>query len=225
MSTVLVTGASRGIGLELARQYAADGWRVIATCRDPQSATELHGVSGDVTIQRLDMLDRAGMRTLADRLQEGAIDVLFLNAGINLQHGAPLGQTAFDRWPVTFETNTIGPLFAASVFLDHVARSERRTIVAMGSMAGSSKSTVGGNHLYRSSKAALHSVMKALAEEVRDDGVTVVVMHPGRVRGQRTPANPLAVEDSVAGLRKVIAGLSIADSGRFLDHEGRELPW
>jgi NAD(P)-dependent dehydrogenase (short-subunit alcohol dehydrogenase family) len=225
MPTILVTGANRGIGLELVRQYAAEGWRVIATCRDPLAATELLGVAGDVVVHRLDMLDHAGMRGLADQLSARAIDVLFLNAGINPQHGAALGQTAFDDWTVTLQTNTIGPLFAASVFLDHIARSERKIVVAMGSMAGSSKSTVAGNYLYRSSKAALHSVMKALAEEVRDKGIAVVVMHPGRVRGQRAPDSPLAVETSVAGLRQVIAGLGIVDGGRFLDYEGRGLPW
>jgi NAD(P)-dependent dehydrogenase (short-subunit alcohol dehydrogenase family) len=225
MQTVLVAGASRGIGFELARQFAADGWQVIATCRDARAAARLAKLPGDVRVETLDIADNDSCIALRQRLAGVGIDLLLLNAGVNPQHGATLRETDYDLWRGMFQANAIGPTLLAATLAENMASSEGKTIAAMGSMAGSFSSTMAGNYAYRTSKAALHSAMKALSIDLRPAGVAVVVMHPGRVRTERTPDNPVAVEESVAGMRRVLAGLCLGDSGKFLDYQGKELPW
>jgi NAD(P)-dependent dehydrogenase (short-subunit alcohol dehydrogenase family) len=225
MPTVLIAGASRGIGFELARQFADAGWQVIATCRHADTAGALSALSNRVRIETLDLADGDSIAALGRRLAGIRIDLLFLNAGINPQHGAPLAATDYGLWNEMFRTNVIGPTQLAAALLDQVASSERKTIVAMGSLAGSFAGAMPGNYAYRTSKAALHSAMKALSIDLRDRGITVVVLHPGRVRTERTPDNPLDVAVSVSGIRQVLQGLSFADSGKFLDYQGKELSW
>lgn len=225
MPTLLLTGASGGIGFELVRQYAADGWQVIATCRDDAAAERLASLSGEVTVERLDVTDRAAVDALAERLAGRPIDLLYLNAGINPQAGALLEKTDYDIWPRVFDVNVIAPLYMASRLVDNVAVSELSLIAAMGSMAGSFSATFPGNYVYRTSKAALHNAMKTLAEDLADRGITVVVMHPGQVRVPRVPHNPVAVEDSAAGIRRTLSGLGPDDSGRFFDYLGKPRGW
>jgi NAD(P)-dependent dehydrogenase (short-subunit alcohol dehydrogenase family) len=225
MPTVLIAGASRGIGFELARQFADAGWQVIATCRHADAAGSLAALSDRVRIETLDLTDGDSIVALGRRLAGAGIDVLFLNAGINPQHGAPMAATDYGRWGEVFQTNVIGPTRLAAALLDQVASSQGRTIVAMGSMAGSFAGAMPGNYAYRTSKAALHSAMKALSIDLRDRGVTVVVMHPGRVRTERTPDNPIDVAASVSGIRQVLQNLGPADSGKFFDYQGKELSW
>jgi NAD(P)-dependent dehydrogenase (short-subunit alcohol dehydrogenase family) len=225
MPTVLIAGASRGIGFELARQFAGAGWRVIATCRHSDTASPLSALSDRIRVEMLDLVDGDSIAALGRRLDGIGIDLLFLNAGINPQHGAPLSATDDGLWAEMFRTNVIGPTRLAATLLDNVADSAGKTIVAMGSMAGSFASAMPGNYAYRTSKAALHSAMKALSIDVGTRGVTVVVMHPGRVRTERTPGNPVDVETSVSGMRQVLQNLGPGDSGKFFDYQGKELSW
>ncbi|MEP4378269.1 MAG: SDR family NAD(P)-dependent oxidoreductase [Alphaproteobacteria bacterium] len=225
MPTMLLTGAGGGIGFELARQYAADGWQVIATCRNAEAAGRLTALPGDVSVERLDVTDRAAVDALATRLEGRPIDLLYLNAGINPQPGASLAETDFDIWPQVFDVNVIAPLYMAARLVDNVAASERKLIVAMGSMAGSFVRKFPGNYIYRSSKAALHNAVKALADDLADRGVSVVVMHPGQVSVPRMPNNPVAVEDSAAGIRRTLSDVGPAKSGRFLDYLGEIHAW
>lgn len=225
MPTVLITGASRSIGLELTRQYADAGWRVIATCRAPARADALRTLAGDIAVERLDVTSPDDLLALVEKLRSRPIDLLFLNAGLNPQSGASTADTDYAVWPEVFAVNVIGPVRIATAFMKNVAASQGRTIVAMGSMAGSFASATRGNLVYRTSKAALHSAFKALAADAAERGVVAVVMHPGRVRVARAPDNPLDPADSVAGMRRVIAGLTPADNGAFLGHDGARLPW
>jgi NAD(P)-dependent dehydrogenase (short-subunit alcohol dehydrogenase family) len=225
MPTLLLTGAGGGIGFELARQYAADGWHVIATCRDDAAARRLADLSGEITVERLDVTDRAAVDALAVRYADRPIDLLHLNAGINPQAGATLDETDFDIWPRVFDVNVIAPLYMASRLVDNVEASNLKLIVAMGSMAGSFAATFPGNYAYRTSKAALHNAMKALAEDLADRGIAVVVMHPGQVSVPRVPQNPIAVEDSATGIRRTLSGLGPGDSGRFFDYLGERRSW
>ncbi len=226
MPTVMITGANRGIGLELARRYAADGWRVLATCRDPAKAEGLEALAGDVRVHVLDVTDNARIDALAGDLEGEAIDVLINNAGISDMRKEREDGVDYDRWADTFRVNTMAPFKVSDAFAGHVARSETRLIVALSSRLGSIELNPGGDYAYRSSKAALNSVMKGLAGDLRGRGITVCVLHPGWVRtdmgGQGAD---IEVGESAAGLHAVIAGLGPAESGRFFNYDGTEFPW
>ncbi|MDP6174400.1 MAG: SDR family oxidoreductase [Rhodospirillales bacterium] len=227
MQTVLLTGANRGIGLEFARQYAAEGWRVIATCRAPGGADELNALPGQIEVRGLDVSDFQAVDRLARELEGEAIDLLLNNAGISGPRPGHLGNIDYEGWPDVFWTNSLAPLRMAESFLPHIERSGRRLIVSLTSRLGSiGDNSGGGDYLYRSSKAALNSNMKGLAMDLAPRGVTVVVMHPGWVRTDMGgPHAPLEVAESVASIRAVIDGLEPACAGRFLDYDGTEAPW
>ena len=225
--TVLITGASRGLGLEFARQYAAEGWRVIATCRQPKAAKALAAIKGDVRIRALDVTDPAQVRALARALKSEAIDLLISNAGIYGPRKETFGQVNTEAWHQVFRTNVMGPIMIAEALADHVARSERKTIVALTSMMGSiAENQSGGSYIYRSSKAALNMVMKGLSLSLKSRKILVVLLHPGWVRTDMGGASAhLGVEESVTSMRRVIGGLKPSDSGRFFNYDGREIPW
>lgn len=225
--TVLITGASRGIGLEFARQYAAGGWRVIATCRQPKAAKALAAIKGDVRIRALDVTDPVQVRSLARALKSEPIDLLISNAGIYGPRRQTFGQVDTEAWHRVFHTNVMGPMMIAEALADHVARSERKTIIALTSMMGSiAENQSGGSYIYRSSKAALNMVMKGLSLTLKPRKITVAMLHPGWVRTDMGGASAhLGVEESVTAMRRVIAELKPTDSGRFFNYDGREIPW
>jgi NAD(P)-dependent dehydrogenase (short-subunit alcohol dehydrogenase family) len=222
--TVLITGASRGIGLEFARQYAADGWRVIATCRTPAKADALRALRPAVELLALDVADLACVTALGRELAAEAIDVMIANAGIYIARAMPPDAIELGPWLESFRVNAIAPLACAGAFLPHVARSHERKMIALGSAAGSlSRLRYGGTYVYRSSKAALHAVWRAFAYDHPE--IIATLLSPSRVRTDMNPTATLAVEDSVAGMRRVIAGLEQKDSGLFFRHDGEPVPW
>jgi NAD(P)-dependent dehydrogenase (short-subunit alcohol dehydrogenase family) len=226
MATVLITGANRGIGLELARQYAAEKWSVIATCRDPGEAKALRALGGDIRVEALEVADEAQIKALAKSLSGTAIDVLLNNAGMLTGYEA-FGATDTASWLKTLHVNVIAPLHMAEAFVDHVARSQQKRIVSitsgMGSL-GNNSST--GAYAYRTSKAGLNMAMVTAANELRSRGVVVAVISPGWVKTDMGGANAsLTVSESASGIRKVIAGLRPEASGRFFNYTGEELPW
>jgi NAD(P)-dependent dehydrogenase (short-subunit alcohol dehydrogenase family) len=229
--TVLITGANRGIGLELATQYASDGWRVLACCREPERAEKLQKVrernAGGVTIHTLDVTDSDRIRALARELEGEAIDILFNNAGARGGDHQSLRDVDIDAWLQTLRVNTIAPLKMAESFLMHVAHSQRRIIATMGSTMGSiAENTSGGQYIYRSAKAAVHMVGRSLAMDLRSRGIISVLLHPGWVKTDMGgPDAPISPDESAAGLRRVLAGLRLEDSGRFFDFQGREHAW
>lgn len=230
MLTVLITGANRGLGLEFAKQYLASGWRVIGTCRDPGGAKELRALAlGDrpLDIHALDVTQSAAAAELGARLKETPIDLLILNAGVMGKSSLKLGALAADDFSHVLDVNVVAPAICLQAFSGHVKKSARKQVVAIGSILGSVASNGdGGLYSYRSSKAGLNAVVSSAAIDLRDDGVTVVSLHPGWVKtdmgGERAH---ITASESVAGMRKVIEGLSLADSGRFLNYAGEELPW
>lgn len=226
MPTVLITGANRGIGLELARQYAADKWSVIATCRDPEAAGDLRALTGNVRIEALEVTDEKQLRSLAEALAGTTIDVLLNNAGMLTGYEA-FGQTDTQSWLRTLHVNAVAPLHMAEVFVDHVARSTQKKIISITSGMGSiGNNTGGGATAYRTSKAALNMAMVTAANELRPRGVIVAVISPGWVKTDMGGAGAtLTPEESAAGIRKVIAGLRPEGSGRFLNYNGEEIPW
>jgi NAD(P)-dependent dehydrogenase (short-subunit alcohol dehydrogenase family) len=222
MPTVLVTGAGRGIGLEFARQYAADGWRVVATVRE--DGADLSGVAGDLAVEKLDMRDFAALEAFPDRLRGQPLDLLIANAGITAARRIDSAAAAA-AWQEVHAVNAVAPTLLAEALLPNVvaARGKLAAITSqMGSIADSSGDYVG----YRASKAALNAAWRALALDHRRAPVAFVLLHPGWAQTDMGGPNAtLAVEDSVTGMRRVIEQLSPRRSGAFVDYRGRELPW
>ena len=226
MPTVMITGANRGLGLEFARQYADDGWSVIATCRKPEDATELNAIDG-VTVYPLNVTNFKAVRALADRLKGAAIDVLINNAGVYGPKSSALNEIDFDAWEQVLRTNALAPLCVAQCFAAHVAASDRKCIATLSSKMGSmTDNTSGGSYIYRSSKAAVNAVMKSLANDLGPQGVISVLLHPGWVRTDMGgPSGLIGVEQSVAGMRHVIDAVDMSASGHFYAYDGAEIPW
>jgi NAD(P)-dependent dehydrogenase (short-subunit alcohol dehydrogenase family) len=226
MPSVLITGANRGIGLELARQYAADGWRVHACCRAPDEADALAGIAGEVSLHRLDVEHMASIGALATGLGDAAIDVLVNNAGVYGPEQS-FGKVDLAVFDSVMAVNALGPLAVTERLIEHVARGERKLIVCVSSLWGSmGANDWGGHYLYGPSKAALNMIVKSASIDLRARGIAVVAMSPGWVRTDMGGANAnLSPEESVASMRWVIADLGIADTGRFMSHDGRDTPW
>ncbi len=224
MPSLLVTGASRGIGAELVRQYAEAGWRVFATCRDPRRAPSF---PKGVSLHALDVTDSARIRALADELRGEPIDLLINNAGILGPKPDDLAVRDRDGWLRTLITNAVAPLEMAAAFLEHVAASQRRVIAAITSGMGSiGDNESGGWYAYRTSKAALNMAMKNLSIDVRDRGIAVVVINPGWVKTDMGGKGAsITVETSVKGMRAVLERVTLAGSGRFLSWDGSDYPW
>lgn len=226
MPTVLITGANRGIGLELAKQYSGDGWSVVATARDPKNADKLNALKGDIHIEALEVTDEKQVKALAKALEGTAIDVLLNNAGM-LTGYESLGGTDTASWLKTLHVNCIAPLKLTEALAEHVARSKQKKIVSitsgMGSMGGHAST---GAYAYRSSKAALNMVMVTAANELHSRRISVAVISPGWVKTDMGGSGAtLDVKESVAGIRKVIDKLNVAISGQFFNYSGENLPW
>jgi NAD(P)-dependent dehydrogenase (short-subunit alcohol dehydrogenase family) len=233
MPTVLITGASRGLGLEFARQYAADGWTVLATCRDPAAATELRALP--VRTYALDVTQPQQIRALARQLAAEPIDVLINNAGTHGPRDArgTFGDVDVEAWIEVLRVNTIGPMKVTEAFLPHVRAGQAKKIVFITSRAGSITERGalphmkrGGPYIYRTSKAAANAVAKAIAFDLQPEGIAVVVLHPGWVRtetgGWDAPGQPA---DSVRAMRRLIEAATPADNGLFRNVDGSIIPW
>ena len=231
MNTILVTGANRGLGLEWARQYAAAGWRVHATCRHPESAAELAALVSHhdtVSIHRLDVCDSEQIHTLQLDLEEARIDVLLNNAGVYLdKFASEFGGIDYEAWSRTFAVNTLGAVRVSEAFAGQVARSKKKLVVAITSHMGSiTEITSAGNYAYRSSKAALNAAMKGLSWALMGRGIGVLLLHPGWVKTRMGgPDAPLAIGESVAGMRKLVDGFAPEMNARFFRYNGTEIPW
>ncbi len=230
MTTILITGANRGIGLEFVRQYAKDGATILACCRDPSKATELNkvagGSGGKVRVIALDVASKSSIDALARDVKGTSIDIVINNAGIS--GPKQQGSDAIDPegWLETFRVNTVAPVLVAQALRENLKKGHDKKLVAITSFMGSTANHGGGMYAYRSSKAALNNAMRGLSREWAGDGLAIAILHPGWVRtdmgGKGAPVSP---EDSVAGLRKQIAGLSSSNSGRYVDYTGAELAW
>ncbi|MFZ2169592.1 MAG: SDR family oxidoreductase [Methylococcaceae bacterium] len=226
MATVLITGASRGLGLEFCKQYAAEGWQVLACCRNPETAGKLTGTP-QVRVFPLDVSDFSQIDKLAAELQDTAIDVLINNAGI---YGGPhhgFGHLDYAAWTQTFTVNTQAPVKMAEAFLPHLLHGDKKLLVSISSQMGSiADNSSGGSILYRTSKAALNAAMKSLAIDLKEQGIGVLVLHPGWVKTDMGgPDALIETQQSIAGMRNVITRFTLAQSGGFLKYDGSTLPW
>ena len=224
MTTIMITGASRGLGLEFARQFYNEKCRVIATCRNPKDAKELNAI-GDIDVHSLDVTDDQSIATLADKLRGENIDVLINNAGVIGQRDG-FGRLDYDIWAETMDTNVFGPMRVAEAFTDNVMSSEKKQMIFITSRMGSITEAVPNAYVYRSSKAALNMAVKCLSAELGEQGLIAVLFHPGHVQtdmgGQAAPVTP---QKSIEGMKNQIVGLTRDDNGRFLSYDGRQIPW
>ncbi len=231
MPAVLITGANRGLGLEFAAQYLADGWHVYAACRQPQSAEKLqrlaqHG-NKRVDILHMDVTNLSSIDEAATKIRGGAVDVLINSAGITGKPGQKTGNVDYVSWAQVLDVNTMRPLRVTEAFIEHVARSERKLVVTITSGMGSlADNTSDGSIAYRSSKAAVNMVMRSVAIDLAPRGVSCVLVNPGWVRTDMGGSGAtLSVQESVTALRRLIERFGPVQSGKFFNYDGREYPW
>ena len=231
MSTVLVTGANRGIGLEFVRQSAEAGDRVIAVCRNPAAARDLAAIAaradGRVSVHAADVGDDAAVAALKREVGDPPIDVVVANAGVmgpERQHSPDDLDVA--GWLQTLSVNALGPVRTAAAFLPNLKAGRDKKLIAITSGMGSTADTGGGYLAYRSSKAALNNAWRNLALGLKRDGIICVAMSPGWVKTDMGGAGAqLTPQQSVSALRRLIAGFTARDSGRFVDHTGGDVAW
>jgi len=226
MKTVLVTGANRGLGLEFAKQYYEEGWRVIACCRNPEGATEL-GRFG-VTVRKLDLCHFEAIDAFADSLEGGPIDLLINNAGIHDRSKAEgFSGIETDRWVDGFKVNAMAPVLLTRALIDNLSAAENPVAATMGSQAGClTLYDSGGLYLYRTSKAAAHSAAVALSHDLKGKGIPYVCLRPGHTKTDMGGGDaPYEIEDSVRLMRKVLAEVDLSQTGCFLDRTGERISW
>jgi len=235
-TTVLITGANRGIGLEYVRQIARRDWNVVAAVRDPAGAAELQAIARahpQVVIEQLDVSDFKAIEALAAKYKGQAIDILLLNAAITPKYASafkPLAGVDFDMARQSFEVNALAPLKMCQAFMDSVAASGKKQIVVISSKGGSFSEgpKMPMMYEYRASKAALDMYMYTLAFETPKKGVTLTLLSPGQVNTMQGMKQPNAIEadESVSKMLTVIDSLTPGDNGKFLNYEDRrEIPW
>jgi NAD(P)-dependent dehydrogenase (short-subunit alcohol dehydrogenase family) len=223
-SCYLVTGANRGIGLELARQLSQRGNRVIATARQPESARELARLG--VRVEPLDVADPESVAALQRRLGGVPIDVLIHNAAIGTA-GPGIDRVAPADVEEAFRVNALGPLRVTQALLGGLRAGQRKLILGITSGLGSvGGNTSGGWGAYRISKAALNQLFRTLAAELRSEGMTCVLISPGWVKtdmgGKGAELTP---PESVSAILRLLDKLTPADNGQFFDHRGRHVDW
>lgn len=230
--TLLITGSSRGIGLELTRQYLEAGWRVHATCRHPEQSLALTqlaagGHGGRLSLHPLDVTDWHQIMGLQAVLRGQPLDLLINNAGALGPKMQGLGEIHPDAWLETLRVNSIAPLILLEALVDNLAAGQRRIVANLSSKMGSIEDNrSGGYYIYRSSKAALNAAMRSAALDLAQRGITVVLLHPGWVRTRMGgPQAELEVADSVAHMRQVLDRIGPRDTGRFIDLDGSDIPW
>jgi len=233
-----VTGASRGLGLELVRQYAAEGARVIATCRNPAQSPELAALASvypaAIHVEALDVIDHSAIDALATRYQGQPIDILINNAGDigprdpnrTRLHEQQFGTMNYAEWRRVLEINTIAPLRMAEAFVAQVAASQLRQMIFVSSTTGSNVEGLYATFGYCSSKAALNKVVTMLAIALKPQGIVCAAVCPGYVK-TRLGGNAalLGVEESITGLRRVITGLTLQRTGSFTRYNGETIAW
>jgi NAD(P)-dependent dehydrogenase (short-subunit alcohol dehydrogenase family) len=229
-STVLITGANRGIGLALAKHYASSGDAVLATARTPNAATELARLAAgnpEVTIEALDVTDDASIAVLSKRLAGKPIDVLICNAGvIGPRESIPTSKYSHAIWHEVLSTNVAGPYQTVQALLSNLEKATGAKIALISSSMGSTSRADGGYYAYRASKAGLANLAANLAVDLRGRRIAVAAYHPGWVRTDMGgPSATLDAATSARGLASRIERLSLATSGVFEDYSGRPIPY
>lgn len=226
MTTILITGTNRGIGLQLARQALGKGWTVYGSARsavtDPDAHICAHANFHDLVF---DVTDHAAVRAAAAGIS-GPIDILINNAGVIGPDRQSTGQMDFAGFARTLAVNTMAPLAVTQAFLPHLRRSDNGRVLSMSSRMGSMSHASSDRIAYRASKAGLNKVMQGLATDLKPLGIAVATLHPGWVRTDMGGAGAaVAPEDSAGGILKIAEELTLATTGRFLNWDGEPLEW
>lgn len=229
MSMYLITGANRGIGLELTRQVLEQGHQVLATCREPDSADELKALAGlgDLQIARCDIAKAEDVADLVDSLRGKAVDVLINNAGIYGPRDAVLGNLRKEPWVEVMEVDLIAPMMLTQALLPNIQAGNDKRIAFLSSKMGSiADNSSGGSYMYRTGKAALNQAIKSLAMDLVEQKIIALSLHPGWVRTAMGGPNGLIdTATSAKGLLNVITTATQNDSGEFIAYDGQRIPW
>ena len=209
-STVFITGANRGLGLEFVRQYSQLGWSVLACSRDPSNANELQILQKEfssIEIFQLDVGNLDEIAALSNKIKDRAIDN--------------------EAWVESFKINTIAPYKIIESFLGHIMKGSLKKIVSITSKMGSiDDNTSGGSYIYRTSKTALNSMMRSLTHDLESNGISTLTLHPGWVRTDMGGSNAwINTPESVTGMIKQIDKLSEKNSGQYIDYSGKIIKW
>ncbi len=235
MPLLIITGANRGLGLEFVRQYAAEGWEIIAINR--RSSDELDALASEhsITLLAADLTDDRSLQRAVDSIEQDAVDLLINNAG-TMGHGS-FAETGFDyqafgtfdrdEWLRVFDINVCTPMALTEMLVAKLEAADAPVVVTISSMMGSNTlNTMGNSYPYRASKSAVNSMMKSMGVNLRDRGIVCVAMHPGWVRTDMGgPDAHIDPTESIQGMRAAIAKLTIDDAGRFLAWDGNEMPY
>lgn len=239
MSTVLITGANRGLGFEMAKIYAARaGTKVIACCRELEKAQALKALKeagSDIVVEALDVLDHSAIDALAARYAGTPIDVLISNAGI-FGKSMPattgfadqqFGNSDFEAdWIMPYRVNVIAGMKLAEAFVDHVEASQQKKIIIITSMVGSITEAMGHMFGYSASKAAANMTAKNLSVALKPRGIAVNPIHPGYAKTEMSgPGGHIEPEDGARGVIDRIDAMTLETSGDYLSYEGRDIPW
>ncbi|MEE9309825.1 MAG: SDR family oxidoreductase [Cocleimonas sp.] len=230
MPTLLITGANRGIGLELCKQYLSEGWNVHACCRKPKKAkalNELADKNKNLTVHELDVTKEKQLDALKKALKDKPVDILINNAGVHALGASQFGKTDDDAWEEAVAVNLIAPMKMMEHFVGNIAMSDKKLIASISSKMGSMDDNgSGGAYAYRATKAALNAVMVSAAHDLRHLDITALILHPGWVRTDMGgPHGEISVAQSGEMLRKILDECDITDSGTFFDVDGTVIPW
>lgn len=235
MPTAIITGANRGLGLELSKQYLDDGWAVIAICRTVSPDLEKLAKNPALCTVIADLTDDTSLASAVNTIEEPAIDLLingagtmgdgsFAETGVGYQ---AFGQFDRDEWHRVFDINVCTPMALTELLIDKLAAARKSCVVTLSSMVGSNAlNTIGNLYAYRASKAAVNSIMKSMGANLASRSVIAIAMHPGWVRTDMGgPGADIDAAESVRGMRRTIASLTIKDTGKFLSYDGELMPY
>lgn len=229
-NTVLITGCNRGLGLEMVRQYASHGWKVHACARSLDDAVELQALASAqpaVQLHTLDVTQDSDIEKLAESLAGEPLDLLINNAGVYGPKGLPMEALDRQTWLDVLNVNTVSPLMVTRALLPNLrAAGSARVAIVSSKMGSMDDNTSGGSYIYRSGKSAVNAVGKSLSVDLKDEGIAVVVLHPGWVlTDMGGPSALITAMQSVDGMRNVIDGLTLENSGRFVAFDGKAISW
>ncbi|GAL35327.1 short chain dehydrogenase [Vibrio maritimus] len=227
METVFITGISRGIGLELAKQYLALGWRVIGTHRGEPSSGLIELLNYDqLSLLKLEVTAQDSVKVISESLSDVVVDVLINNAGVIGSDEQSMLEIDPADWMDTFAVNTVAPLMVTRELLPFMAKSPRPRVITISSQMGSLNRESTGMYAYRSSKAAVNKVMQVLSVELKESGIIVCPIHPGWVQTDMGGSEAdITVTESAAGIISLIDSLTMASTGRFWTWNGQEHEW
>ena len=228
--SILITGTNRGIGLEFVKHYIKNNEKVIATCRNRNSAKdllELENTTNNLSLVELDVSNPNSINNFTSKIAGLPIDTFISNAGVSGPKNIEFGNFDAKEWLDVFNINTIAPLLITQKILKNLRLGKDKKLAFISSKVGSIEdNTSGGMYIYRTSKTALNQVIKSLSIDFKEDNFIVVALNPGWVLTDMGGPNALIdTKTSVKGLIEVIDNLTPKNSGKFYNYDGSPIPW